>query len=402
MATYNLTVTSDADDGDENNGTTWNDQTSEGYPAGERFRVRVDGADMLRGAVRFVSTGIPQGAVVDEATLTINIRFVNSIDAVNSVITIIGDDADNSGAFGAGHRPSSGWTDTTATVNVAGLATGDRAIDVTAIVQEIVDRPGFGGNIAFKLVPTGSDTYWSAEIADYDSDTAATKPRLDVITLEGDPGPSITNVDGDDAITQDQVDIEVNGTGFDTAAVFFEQPGGVSVEQTVGDETATVLTLADVTGVGLGGALKNGTVSCVVVNDDDQEDSSDFDLSPPADVRFVDIASIAEEGQTLTAVPALEAGDQVEHRNVQDESEDPLDVDDVEVFDDTSVSWEPAVSRFQVRYYDDTEKEWSDWVWQTIDAIVEGVGGVTSGRAVSRLSRPLVRAAARRLAKVGK
>lgn len=184
MATFNLTVDADIDDGDENNGTTWNDQTSEGYPAGERFRVRVDGGDVLRGAVRFVSTGVPQGATIVSADLTINISFVNSIDAVNSVITVIGDDVDNSGAFGAGHRPSSGWTDTTATVNVAALATGDRVIDVTAIVQEIVNRASFGGNIAFKLVPTGSDTYWSVEVRDYDADTMATRARLDIVTAD--------------------------------------------------------------------------------------------------------------------------------------------------------------------------------------------------------------------------
>lgn len=188
MATYNLAIASDADDGHEQDGTDWMDRAAEGYPSGEYFSVlqtNNPASDRL-GAIRFPATGIPQGATITSATLTLAITAVTSVDATNSVLLVTGDDVDNSPALSGTHRPSSGWTNTTATATANGLAIGDKAIDVTSIVQEIVNRAGFsGGAIAFKLGLSGSDTYWDVNFADYDADTLASVATLDVITDEG-------------------------------------------------------------------------------------------------------------------------------------------------------------------------------------------------------------------------
>lgn len=194
MATYNLSITSDANDGHEDGGTDWFDRVAEGYAAGEYFSVYQSGSaatDRL-GALRFPATGIPQGSTISSATLTINVTVANSIDATNSVLLVTGDDVDDSPALSGTHRPSSGWTNTTATATKNNLAVGSQQINVASIVQEIVDRPGFaGGAIAFKLGFSGSDTYWELNISDYDADTLANVATLVVVTPDGGSGLSI-------------------------------------------------------------------------------------------------------------------------------------------------------------------------------------------------------------------
>lgn len=187
MATFNLEITSDADDGHESEGV-WDDRNAEGYSQGEFFSVYQSGnaaTDRLA-ALRFPATGIPQGATITSATLTINITVATSADPTDAVLLVTGDDVDNSPALSDTHRPSSGWTNTTATATENNLAVGATAIDVTSIVQEIVNRPGFaGGALAFKLGFSGSDNYWEINVTDYDADTLANVATLDVITAEG-------------------------------------------------------------------------------------------------------------------------------------------------------------------------------------------------------------------------
>jgi hypothetical protein len=188
MATFNLAIADDADDGMESEGTDWLDRDAEGYSQGEYFSILQtnNAATDNIGALRFPATGIPQGSTISSATLTITVTTATSIDAANSVLLVTGDDVDNSPALSSSHRPSSGWTNTTATATKASLATGAQAINVTTIVQEIVNRAGFaGGAIAFKLGFSGSDTYWELNVADYDADTLASVATLVVITAEG-------------------------------------------------------------------------------------------------------------------------------------------------------------------------------------------------------------------------
>lgn len=181
MTILNLSITDDADDGHETGGT-WETRTSV-YSTGEFFQVRRSGgATTHHGGLRFQGVTIPQGSTINSATLTVVGREPTSIDATNSVLLVVGDDVDNSGAIGASHRPTSGWTDTTATATKNGLAAGDNTIDVTSIVQEIVNRAGWssGNAISFRLGTSGSDTYWYLNIYDYDADTLANVATLDI------------------------------------------------------------------------------------------------------------------------------------------------------------------------------------------------------------------------------
>lgn len=206
---------------------------------------------------------------------------------------------------------------------------------------------------------------------------AATSPWVfETFALEessGSPAPSITSIDGDDSLAYDDVAVPIVGTAFDTATVTFEQAGGVSVSQTIGSQSATLITLSSVTGFATGGALKNGSATVRVTNGDDQDDTLVFTITPPplGDISYVDLSTAAASGQKLTAISALASGDQIEWTNVVGASGVSTDVT---VYADHTVSWESGVTQFDVRAYDNTAKEWSAFVTQTIDAIVAGNG----------------------------
>ncbi len=87
-----------------------------------------------------------QGATVSSATLTIQISAVNGSPDLN----VYGEDADSAAAWSSSRLPSS-ITKTTASTNITPTATGSLDIDVTSIVQEIVNRSGWASDIAFGL-----------------------------------------------------------------------------------------------------------------------------------------------------------------------------------------------------------------------------------------------------------
>jgi hypothetical protein len=203
-----------------------------------------------------------------------------------------------------------------------------------------------------------------------------------------DPPPLITSIDGDDSLEQTDVAVPIVGTDFDTATVTFEQTGGVSVGQAIGSQSATLITLSSVTGFAEGGALKNGAATVRVTNADAQDDTHAFTLIPPVlgDISYVDLSTAAVSGQKLTAIPVLASGDQVEWTNVVGGS---FVSTDVTVYDDHTVSWVNGVYQFDVRYYDNTAKEWSAWVTQTIDAIVSA-GPTPAGKSRRKSARQYV------------
>lgn len=122
----------------------------------------------LTGAVRFPSTGIPQGATINSALFQM---ATPTLTGASPYSTAYGEDVDTPVAFGSGSLPSSRLTanptSATATVDNGNYT----SIDVTSIVQEIVNRPGFGGTLAllFDAISPGSyiqDT--SSTLTDYD------------------------------------------------------------------------------------------------------------------------------------------------------------------------------------------------------------------------------------------
>jgi hypothetical protein len=194
MANFTRTIAADADDGQYNEtGTNWDDRTNEGYPSGEIFEVQNSSGDRKWGAVRFLNLTVPVGATINTATLTINLTGVSSIDAAQSIITVFADvGANRTAALGAAHHPQSNWTNSTASVQHAGLAVGDEVVNVASLITELIALGSWAsGNAAcFGLFPdtNGSDTYWLVTIADYDADTSATMAELFVDYTEGGGG----------------------------------------------------------------------------------------------------------------------------------------------------------------------------------------------------------------------
>lgn len=121
-----------------------------------------DGAVTQVVGVRFYQVAIPAGATIQAAYL----RFVG--DESQSTGTenadIYGEDVDSAAAFTTGANNVTGRTKTTAKVDWDGIAatvpgTIATTPDISAIVQEIIDRAGWAinNNMAFLIVPGGSN-----------------------------------------------------------------------------------------------------------------------------------------------------------------------------------------------------------------------------------------------------
>jgi len=115
--------------------------------------------DQLVG-MRFSGLGIPSGATIDNAYLQFR---ADETDSVATSLTIRAEDADNSQAFSsAKHDLSSrtlstssvAWSPPAWTKNDAGL--DQRTPDLSAVVQDIVDRPGWLSDNALAILISGT------------------------------------------------------------------------------------------------------------------------------------------------------------------------------------------------------------------------------------------------------
>jgi hypothetical protein len=182
-ATLELQVAASADDAEEN-GT--NTDITELQPIS-------DDPNDYQG-FRFTSVALPQGATILHASL----QFVfGSTPSDGPEGTLYGEDADNSAAFsaGVGNSDVSSRTSTTATVAIDRDDLGALADDVTfyelaevtAIVQEIVDRGGWSSGNALTLIyNAGSDGFRDFEVHHYDS-SPAKAAKLTVTYSTGSP-----------------------------------------------------------------------------------------------------------------------------------------------------------------------------------------------------------------------
>ena len=113
--------------------------------------------------MRFRNIAVAQGDAINSATLTLNITTINGSPDTD----IYGVDVDDAAEWSnPGNLPSAA-TKTTANTNFAPTGTGIEVIDVTAIVQEIVNRGGWvsGNDMAFVTsdnVGVATNT-WAAE-----------------------------------------------------------------------------------------------------------------------------------------------------------------------------------------------------------------------------------------------
>ena len=116
------------------------------------------GADQIVG-LRFEEIGIPQGARITSAVLDMHAQYSN---AGNGTITVWADDNDNAEAFTNDKRNLSNRPETTqkVTYNPGPWTAGEdyETADLSAVIQELVDRPGWCGGNDLALLLTGTDS----------------------------------------------------------------------------------------------------------------------------------------------------------------------------------------------------------------------------------------------------
>lgn len=165
LAPFSQQISDAADDGHETASTTW-------VSAGA-FNIMVWGYNSFaaggattESAMSFTLAGaIPQGTQITSAMLTVQVTA--NFGAPN--FNIYCEDADASSQPGASNRPST-WTPTTATVQRTDLpGAGSLPIDVTALVQEVLDRPGWDGQRINFMVRSNTATgqnNWSVQMVE--------------------------------------------------------------------------------------------------------------------------------------------------------------------------------------------------------------------------------------------
>ena len=139
----------ESDDGTETDDTTFDGDTHIfGHYNGSR--------DLC---LRWQSVNIPQGAIINSAVVSLSVDLVTS--GSNIEATIKGIDEDDTSTFSQTNRASQ-MTKTTADINAdasswlnedgGDLDVGWNEIDITTIIQEIIDRSGWEKNNSLSVV----------------------------------------------------------------------------------------------------------------------------------------------------------------------------------------------------------------------------------------------------------
>ena len=131
--------------------------------------------------LRFTSTGIPNGATIVSA----NLEFVaNSSTNASGGKTIYGHDVNNSGTFTSSSGNISSRTKTSASVSWSpgtwSSGSTYNTPDITNVIQEIVDRPGYASTSAISIIITGSGRRDATSF----NGNAANAPKLIVTYLD--------------------------------------------------------------------------------------------------------------------------------------------------------------------------------------------------------------------------
>lgn len=109
--------------------------------------------------IRFADIPVPQGAVIVSAVLEL---WVDETDSAPTSLVVRAEAADDAAAFGAGAFDISSRPLTAAAASWSALpawsTVGEvrQSVDLFAVVQEVIDRPGFASGNALVLVVTGS------------------------------------------------------------------------------------------------------------------------------------------------------------------------------------------------------------------------------------------------------
>jgi hypothetical protein len=146
------------------------------------------GTALAYGGVRFVSVTIPQGATIFSATLSIAGVGLPSTGTV--IATLRGMAVDDAPALSQSSLTSGARTSASQPT-----PSGQSAFvfDVTAMVHEIVNRPGFasGNALAFVFDPTGADGYaFGNDYSNDPSNAASILVAYEAGSTPPDPMPS--------------------------------------------------------------------------------------------------------------------------------------------------------------------------------------------------------------------
>ena len=133
-------------------------------------------------AFRFQTVNVPQGATIDSATLTFRITTAQS--AYDSYA--VGNDVDDAAAWtnGSANGPQNMAKTTAVSATFANGPTGLKAITVTSIIQEIVNRAGWAANQDLRIGIVPIDGASLAKIEDY-SNAGTDEAQLDITYTAG-------------------------------------------------------------------------------------------------------------------------------------------------------------------------------------------------------------------------
>ena len=160
MTTLNLQVSASSDDARENSGTV-------GLTGGS---INIGGTNQRLG-FRFTNVTIAQGLTVNQALVNFYVTSTTNDSPGGSTVGC--QDSDDAGTFTTGTNNITNRTRTTALTTWSGnnIGSGYQAVDITAAVQEVINRPGWvsGNDIAVIIYGvTGADV----TITTYDGNAA--------------------------------------------------------------------------------------------------------------------------------------------------------------------------------------------------------------------------------------
>lgn len=193
MATLNLAVTASADDAHAGSITNDSGRTVTACTnASITSTILSPGShgsnDEYSAGARFLNVTIAQGATINSATFRMTPQATYNAGANTISYLVSAQAADNPGTFTTATnqfttttRPrttavSAAWNQTSVTVDV------QQSIDVTSVVQEIVNRAGWASGNAIVIIVDTNTTTTAGEWQDYHSyDGSTTKaPKLDI------------------------------------------------------------------------------------------------------------------------------------------------------------------------------------------------------------------------------
>jgi len=135
MTTLNLSIADEDDDG-YSSGTLW----QEGSILASNSYTRAP-------AWRFVNVTVPNASTINSATLNINCDTAGAGTA-----TVVGENVDDASNWAnLSSNSAATMSKTTATQTYTAGSTGAKTVDVTAIVQEIVNRAGWASGNALRI-----------------------------------------------------------------------------------------------------------------------------------------------------------------------------------------------------------------------------------------------------------